>query len=914
MGAVLDSFIEEHGGLTGIQKLAVPCVERGENCLITAPTGSGKTEAAMVPLLDRIHAEKREGIAVIYITPLRALNRDMFKRMQRMCSDFGISIAVRHGDTKQSERSRQARMPSQVMITTPETLQSMLVTRSFSGQLANVVAVVVDEVHEVYGNKRGAQLSVALERLERFGNGFQRIGLGATVGDPGTVSRFLSPNKECRIVSLPGIKRMDLRIELPEHPGEGMERTIERFQLDGEAAARLGRIAECVRSSKSTLIFTNTRSAAEALGSKLHFMNNEHSFGGVGVHHGSLNREERIEMEDSFKEGKIKAVVATSSLELGIDIGSVDLVLQYGSPKQSVRLLQRIGRSGHSESREARGVVIATEITDAMEAVALYSSAIDGKLERMKTQDNALDVLMHQACGILLDSGKLGRKEVYGILKRAYVFRNLGKELFDEVIDFMKEQKLIVADADSITAAPRTRLFYYGHVSFIPDTKRILVRDFNSNRVISGLDERFVNTYLQDGSVFITKGLPWKVISVEDGAVIVEPSGDFEAAIPDWSGEDIPVSKDTAVAVYGIFGGKGMHAGDSLSGRIARFVEAQNKFFVPSENTVTIEDAGSYKVVYAGLGTLANDALAKIISHFLISRLGRGVVVRTSPYLMLFEVPENINLVEYMKQIDPEKVETLLENSIARSDLFNYRFGTIAKFFGLIERDAVVSKQVLKRLATVLSKSPVYKETARELMHNYFDIPTVRWFIEGLRNGSIKVSAVHADSLCPFGDALLNSLYYTRELVMPITPNSVVVDSFMEHTMRENAKLVCTYCGMRFSRRVSELRKLQSIKCPSCGSNMVAMDREERAHAIDKRIDGKKLSPSEVKLVKEALGEASLIGSYGWRALAALGTYGIGQKTAARVLMMLRRNEKDFFCDVIEAQKQFIRTKKYWSV
>ncbi len=914
MGAVFDSFMKERDGLTAIQEIAVPHVRAGEDCLITAPTGSGKTEAAMVPLLDIVHGGGLGGIAIIYITPLRALNRDMLKRMQGMCRQHGISVAVRHGDTKQGERSRQARVPSQVMITTPETLQSMLVTRSFSGQLSNVKAVVVDEIHEIYGNKRGAQLSVALERLERFAGSFQRIGLGATVGDPNTVSKFLSPNRECRIISLPGIKRMNLSIELPEHPGEGMERAIEKFQLDEEAAARLGRIAECVRSSKSTLVFTNTRSAAEAIGSRLHFMDGEHSFGGIGVHHGSLNREERIEMEDSFKEGRIKAVVATSSLELGIDIGSVDLVLQYGSPKQSVRLLQRIGRSGHSESRESRGVVIATGITDAMEAMALHSNALAGRLERARTQDNALDVLMHQVCGILLDSGRQELGSVYGTMRRSYVFRNLGMGLFDEVLEFMKSQRLIVADGTSISAAPRTRLFYYGHVSFIPDTKRVVVKDFNSNRMIAGLDERFVSTYLQDGAVFITKGLPWRVVSVEEDSVIVEPSQDFEAAVPDWSGEDIPVSADTAEAVYGIFSGRGVHPDAALAGRIRRFVEEQNRFFTPDPKKVVIEDAGSYKVVYTCLGTLANDALAKIISYFLTSRLGRSVVVRTSPYLILLEVPENIDLAEYIRQIDPEKAETLLENSITRSDMFSYRFATVAKFFGLIERDAVVSKQVLRRLATVLGKSPVYKETVRELMHNYFDIPTLRGFLEGVRRGAVGITEVRAGSLCPFGDALLNSLYYTRELVMPVTPNSVVVDSFMEHIAKEAPGLLCTYCGMGFSRKISELRKLKYVRCPNCGSNMVTMDNGERSRATDKRVNGKRLSQSEVKIMKDALAEASLIDSYGWRAVAALETYGIGQKTAARVLMMLRRSDRDFFCDVIEAQKQFIRTKKYWSV
>ncbi|MEM3555099.1 MAG: DEAD/DEAH box helicase, partial [Candidatus Micrarchaeaceae archaeon] len=319
-------FLKYVSGFTDIQKRAFPVIEAGKNCLIISPTGTGKTEAAFLPLLKRISSQSEgTGIALIYITPLRALNRDLFRRLREICDVLGVSIGVRHGDTTKKERAEQIRNPPRIIITTPETLQNMLVTKGFRSALRKLKFVVVDELHELYYNKRGAQLAVALERLVEISGEFQRIGLSATVAEPHKVAYFLSGGRPVEIVSADDEKSIELEVEMPEKPEKAYPELVKLFDLDSDALARIERIAKLIRESNAVLVFANTRYMAESLGSKLTYLNNIASFGGLGVHHSSIDKEERIRVEEAFKRGEIKGLIATSSLELGIDIGRVDL-------------------------------------------------------------------------------------------------------------------------------------------------------------------------------------------------------------------------------------------------------------------------------------------------------------------------------------------------------------------------------------------------------------------------------------------------------------------------------------------------------------------------------------------------------------------------------------------------------------
>ena len=326
------------------QVLAVPPILAGENVLLVAPTGSGKTEAVLLPIFSMlIQGEKQKGIAVVYVTPLRALNRDLLKRLSFWADRLGITIEVRHGDTEVKMRRRQALSPPQMLVTTPETMQAILPGELMRRNLSSVRWVIVDEVHELASSKRGTQLAVGLERLfEIVGREFQRIGLSATVGNPEEVAKFISGTKRSiRVIQASLAKGYKYRVENPE-PVDADYDLAAKLNTAPEAAARIRRILELVDSHRSTLVFVNSRQNAEMLGYKFTQLGRSD----IAVHHGSLSKEERVLIEDEFKAGKLKAIICTSTLELGIDIGNVDLVVQYLSPRQVSSLIQRVGRSG----------------------------------------------------------------------------------------------------------------------------------------------------------------------------------------------------------------------------------------------------------------------------------------------------------------------------------------------------------------------------------------------------------------------------------------------------------------------------------------------------------------------------------------------------------------------------------------
>ncbi len=357
----IQKAIQEKGfsSPTEPQIKAIPSIMEGKNVLLIAPTATGKTEAALLPVLDALIKTERKGgtgIKVLYLTPLKALNRDMLERLQWWCKRLDLRLGVRHGDTSARERETQAMVPPDILITTPETLQAILTGRIMRQHLTCVKWVIVDEVHELACDKRGSQLTLALERLRYLKNGdFEIIGLSATIGSPDRVAKFLvGTERDCEVINVPVSRSMQVEVYYPKADSQDYKLASELYTYP-EVAARLRLMRKLVEQHKSTLIFTNTRSITEILGSRfrvwdLNFL--------VGVHHGSLSKLSRINVEKGIKEGKLHGIICTSSLELGIDIGRLDFITQYNSPRQVTRLLQRIGRSGHRIGGIANGAIV----------------------------------------------------------------------------------------------------------------------------------------------------------------------------------------------------------------------------------------------------------------------------------------------------------------------------------------------------------------------------------------------------------------------------------------------------------------------------------------------------------------------------------------------------------------------------
>ncbi|MDP2717114.1 MAG: DEAD/DEAH box helicase, partial [Candidatus Micrarchaeota archaeon] len=377
---------------TEVQQKAFPEIASGKSVLLMAPTGFGKTEAALLPILSKLVAEKGDGVQCLYITPLRALNRDMLLRMQFFCKMLGLSLGVRHGDTSAYERVKQKERPPNVLITTPESLGALLVA-GMRDSLTNVRFVVVDEVHELAYSKRGLQLTASLCRLGLLSK-FQVVGLSATVASPPDVAAFLG--KGVGVIDCSHLRQLDLSVVTPK-TGPAIA------GIRPETAARVHALVELVNRHQKTLVFVNTRFLAEALGALLGPVLGER----FAVHHSSLSREARLETEEAFKKGELSALVCTSSLELGMDIGAVDLVVQVGSPRQVARLVQRVGRSGHKHHLTPKGVVVAQDALDEVEAEVLVALAHKGRLESHALRFLPLDVLAHQLCGLVMEYGRI---------------------------------------------------------------------------------------------------------------------------------------------------------------------------------------------------------------------------------------------------------------------------------------------------------------------------------------------------------------------------------------------------------------------------------------------------------------------------------------------------------------------------
>ncbi|MEM3839094.1 MAG: DEAD/DEAH box helicase [Candidatus Micrarchaeaceae archaeon] len=917
MSGPYETFLKLFGRFTEIQALSITAVGGGGNCLIIAPTGSGKTEAALIPVLDRIYknGERDKGVQAIYITPLRALNRDLMKRVGAVCSEVGITVGVRHGDTAMSERKKQSESPPALLITTPESLQNLFLSERMLAALKNVKCVIVDEVHELYYSKRGVQLAIALERLAEAAGEYQRIGLSATVGDADEVSRFLFAGRQHRVVRSSIQKKFEIGIEMPLVPKSANKEFAERFGLDSQSLARIERVAELVRNSSATIVFTNTRQVAESLGSKLIYLDRESPIGGIGVHHSSLDKDERVRVEEAFKEGKIKGIVATSSLELGIDVGRVDFVLQYGSPKQSIRLVQRLGRSGHAEKKEARGRILVAGALDAIEADAIAKRAVEGRLESRLMESGALDVAVNQICAMALQHKKISAEKAMRIISAAAPYKGMGRETFERLLAFADELKLIRYSEGFVGIGRRTMEYFFRNISVIPDSTRFSVKNLANNKVVSSLDEHFVYSYLDVGSSFISKGIPWRVVGIDGNTIYVEPSSDIEAAVPDWEGEDIPVSRTVAADVFSAFAAgrfdSDLSDAETLA-KVSEFIARQNSHFSVSDSKVVVEELESYAVIYIPIGKQANELLARLVGFFL-AQSSPGCLIRATPYAIVVEYGDS------GRRPDMRMVFELLKGGMtqakvmeiaAGSDLFRYKFVQVAKLFGVIEKKAVLTKAATGRLIEFYRKSVVFEEALRDLIKNSFDLDSVSEFLKGLRSGSVVLEFVGSYG-SPLSQEVLRSAYHYRELLMPGLPSDRDIEAFKSSIEGKSVKLLCTYCGF-VSEESIDLEEDRKYACHSCKSPMLATYREEYSSALDKVRSGRRLTKREMSAYEDAVKEAGMISAYGNRAVIAMGTYGIGLSTAARLLKYMRKDFGRFFYDLIEAQKTFVRTKKYW--
>ncbi|HIH20079.1 TPA: DEAD/DEAH box helicase [Candidatus Micrarchaeota archaeon] len=683
---------------------------------------------------------------------------------------------------------------------------------------------------------------------------------------------------------------------MPETPS-GAEKLIEGFA--GETIAKVERIRQLVEEHEKTLIFVNTRYSAESLGNLLFKIP---GFGDkIAVHHSSLSKESRLEVEQQFKSEKspLKAIVSTSSLELGIDIGNIDLVIQYVSPRQVTRLVQRIGRSGHRMNLIPKGVLIASSPLDALESLAVVEKAHLGLVEPISIQRNSLDVLAHQIAGIALDKKKTSVGMAFSICKRAFPFWCLELNQFLDVVRQVALLKIVAFDGVDIAEMKRTRLYYYQNLSTIPNEKRFWVRDSASRKNVGVLDEAFVSEYLQEGRIFITRGKAWRVMSVSEKEIVVEQTADITAAIPDWVGEEIPVPPEITQSVASFFSSKVVGlAGKHLTEELGKFVGEQNGYFVPKPDEIVLEQRENLVLMHSFYGNKINETISKVISPL----LSHGFAVRTkaNAYGILFDFPPSAEvdlkkIAQVFRQTGGDKVQQILSATLPKTSSFAVKFSHVGKRFGLIRRDAEYRQVSLKRIVRNLpSESPVLKEVFNELYAEKLDVVGASNLLADFAFERVKIKTLEsAGEWSPLAREFLSFGGFS-ELFIPAEPTEKILESFKSELLEKNVRLKCLSCKKTFYK---QLEISGGVSCLYCQGKMV--------YPTGEGLKGERLKENAQKI-------ASLVSSFGMRALIALNTYGVGPDKAAQVLGRLQTKDEYFFRDLLEAQKTFIKNRKYW--
>ena len=909
--SLLDARLQELLGRRGIseptepQSKAIPAILSGQHVLLVAPTGIGKTEAAMLPVLHKLAGGRRAGIRCIYVTPLRALNRDLLKRLKEFGEATGLEVAVRHGDTSQSERTSQAKRPPDIMITTPETLQILFTGRVLRGHLAHVKFVIVDEIHELAEDERGAQLSVALERLASIAGEFQRIGLSATVGSVGEVSNFLAGvGRTVTTLKVSAVKDMRISVESP--PADESDKLLaDRLQTDLKHMACMRRCREMIEQHRSTLFFVNTRDHAEALGVRYHIWDDAFK---VGVHHGSLSKDIRVQMEDDFKSEQLKALICTSSLELGIDVGSADFAIQFDSPRQVTRLIQRIGRSGHRIGETSNGAIVATDPLEIAESLVIARRAMIEELEKFSIRPNPLSVLANQLVAMTLTEGRVDKDWAYQTVKRAYPFKDLLKKDFDDVLSLLAELHILWNDESGFRRKTTGMKHFFDNISMIPDEKTYRIRDVSSRSIIGTLDESFVATYAEPYATFVTRGRTWRVVEVSEDEVIVEQVKEI-AATPSWVGEEIPVPFEVAQEVGTIRRLLAMEiypGDDDAKKDLVSWVRSQGEHPLPTDKLVTVEQGDGVIVINCCFGTKVNETVSKLVAGLLTARFGESIGVQTEVYSIVLETPRNVraaDVVKVLNETDPSSLGQLMRLLVRNSSYLRWQFVHVAKKFGAISKGADYKMLNLSKLVDVFEHTPIFEEALHKTIWENLDIDTTEQVLRRIQDGSIEVVT---GSLSHIGKEAIGA---RKELMQPQRADKAVLNALRDRLLQEDVVLVCMNCRTQKRSSVAQMR--DKMKCGKCGGVLLAAIQPYAKSQLNVLKRGAS-NEEEKKELKRIYKNANLVMAHGRKAVMALVGRGVGPDTAARILARYQTEEDEFLRDILAAEITYARTKRFW--
>jgi ATP-dependent Lhr-like helicase len=826
--------------LTPPQKYTFKLITEKTNTLVTAPTGSGKTLSGFLSIISALfdyslNGKLEDKVYCLYVSPLRALNNDVHRNLmvpldeiyQMITKEKGlemlksnikqVTIGVRTGDTTQQERHKQLIKPPNILVTTPESLAIMINSDKFVENLKSVEYLIIDEIHELANNKRGVHLSLSVARLQEIiGHDMAKVGLGATLYPLEEAARFLVGYKEgkeadCTIVDASWSKVLDVKTISPV---ADMVYTPDE-KVEDEMYKKIDAI---IKSSKSTLIFTNTRSGTERvvfnLKSRFKYSDED-----VAAHHGSLSRESRLEVEEMLKKGSLKCAVSSTSLELGVDIGAIENVVQLGSPKSVTRAIQRIGRSGHSFRSVAKGEIMVLNRDDLVECTIMLDSVLKKHLDSFVVPKNALDVLAQHIIGMSLNR-KWNIDEAYDLVRRAYAYHDLGKDDFMSLVNYLAgnyvglESRRVYGkiwyDEKEQAFGKRgmlAKVIYMLNLGTIPD--EVAINVYVAKKWIGNIEEEFL-TKLKKDDVFALGGKLYKFEYSRGMSCYVSDAKSSVPTIPPWFSEQLPLSFELAEHI-GEFRAqfssilrdyikrkkvKHISKTDELPKEIDEYLSAlpidenskmalfgyfmEQLLFakeVPNNKLMLIELTSepsselNYAVFHSMFGRRVNDALSRALAVEMadIYDTDIGVMVNDNGFVLTSE--EDINITErafkdMISDITSIGLSTMLKSNIRRTELMKRKFRHVAARSFMILRNykgykipvgrQQVNAQVLLKASEEIDPNfPVIKETYREILNDTMDLPRAEGIISGLGSGATKFKIIKTQTPSPFSHNML---------------------------------------------------------------------------------------------------------------------------------------------------------------
>jgi ATP-dependent helicase Lhr and Lhr-like helicase len=789
-------------GPTPPQVQGWPAIASGGHVLIQAPTGSGKTLTAFLYAIDRLTATPGTGLRVLYVSPLKALNYDIERNLRGPLAglDSKLRVAVRTGDTPQKERRELIKEPPDILITTPESLYLMLTSQARE-TLRGVETLILDEVHAVAGTKRGAHLAISVERLEALcETPPQRIGLSATQRPLEEIGRFVSGAREIALVDAGTRKELDLEVVVPVDDMRELGSTASLTQTEPETAVQsiwpsiYPELLRLVREHRSTIVFVNNRRLAERLALRLNELAEEEI---ARAHHGSLAREQRTIVEEELKAGRIPCLVATSSLELGIDMGAVDLVIQVESPKSVARGLQRIGRAGHELGAVSKGRIFPKFRADLLESAVVARAMRAGEIEETRIPRIPLDVLSQQIVAIASD-GEIRVDDLHHLVTRAYPFKELSRPQLENVLDmlagrypsdeFAELRPRIVWDrtGGAIRARDGARRLAVTNAGTIPDRGLFGVFLVDGGGRVGELDEEMVYE-ARAGQTFLLGASTWRIEEITRDRVLVSPAPGLPGAVPFWKGEGVgrPYELGQKIGqasreLTGVSDAKALsrlrsefHLDDRAAKNLLAFLREQERDtgVVPSDRTVVIErfrdEIGDWRVcILSPFGARVHAPWAMAIAARLRESHGIDAQSIWSDDGIALHFPESDAPPPAEDfTIDPGEVEDLVVQEVGETALFGARFRENAGRALLIPRrrpgertplwQQRLKAQSLLQVARKYGSFPIVLETYRECLQDVFDLPALRTLLHGLKTRELDLVEVETQSASPYSSSLL---------------------------------------------------------------------------------------------------------------------------------------------------------------